>query len=459
MATAEIELTSPPRYSRLRPWLRRPAAMVIIGLVLRLAVLTIGHTYKVNPRDQNFGFGWETGRIAKSIAEGEGFSSPFRGDTGPTAWVAPLYPYLVAGVFKLLGIYSYASAWVLLAINSVFSALTCWTIYWFARATVGERTARWAGWTWALLPYAMYWAIRWVWETSLTAFLLSAAFLLALRLARSKAFVDWAGAGVLWGVIALANPSCLSLLPFCLGWPAWELYSAGRAESISRVPRPSPILARAGNLSRALLPLCIAGIMLLLSITPWLVRNYRAFGQFVFIRSNFGVELRLGNSKDAVGLWMFWFHPSQDLNEYARYAQMGEIAYSRARMHEALDFIRANPGRFAVLCIKRAVYFWAGTPKTAKWAINAEARTWGFIVSSELAIWGLLLVIKHRRPAWVLYAAAIIVYPLPYYLTFPHPRYRHPIEPFMVILGLYLLAQAIPPKPDPAALEETTVAA
>src|SRR6266404_1312221 len=89
----------PPRRA-LRQWLRRPAAMVLIALALRLAVVTVGHTYRVNPRTDHFGFGWETGRIARSIAEGNGFSSAIHGTTGPTAWVAPLYPYVVAGVFR-----------------------------------------------------------------------------------------------------------------------------------------------------------------------------------------------------------------------------------------------------------------------------------------------------------------------------------------------------------------------
>ena len=47
----------------------------------------------------NFGFGWEMGRIAAAIASGRGFSDPLGAATGPTAWEPPLYPYLTAGVF------------------------------------------------------------------------------------------------------------------------------------------------------------------------------------------------------------------------------------------------------------------------------------------------------------------------------------------------------------------------
>src|SRR5262245_63629703 len=97
--------------------------MVLVALALRLAVLTIGGTYKFPEREDHFSFGWETGRIARSIANGEGFSSPFHGHTGPTAWIAPLYPYFLAGLFKLFGVYSNTADWIALTINSVFQAL------------------------------------------------------------------------------------------------------------------------------------------------------------------------------------------------------------------------------------------------------------------------------------------------------------------------------------------------
>src|SRR5438552_5255035 len=91
--------------------------VVMVALVLRIAVLTLAHTYRFPAHDDHFSFGWETGRLARSIALGEGFSSPFHGHTGPSAWIAPLYPYFLAGIFKIFGIYSNASAWVALAVN------------------------------------------------------------------------------------------------------------------------------------------------------------------------------------------------------------------------------------------------------------------------------------------------------------------------------------------------------
>ena len=174
--------------------------IVLIAFLLRLAVITIGHTYRITPRRDHFQYGWEMGRIARSIALGQGFSSPTDLPTGPSAWAPPVYPYILAGVFKLFGIYSNLSAWVILAFNSIFSALTCLTLYRIAEKIYGVAVARATAWTWALFPYAIYWPVRVVWEMSLSAFLLSLALLLTLRMAdappRPRA---WIGFGLLWG--------------------------------------------------------------------------------------------------------------------------------------------------------------------------------------------------------------------------------------------------------------------
>ena len=114
-----------PRKSTRRPLHHSILFIVLIAFLLRLAVITVGHTYRITPRRDHFQFGWEMGRLARSIAEGQGFSSPTDLPTGPSAWAPPLYPYILAGVFKLFGVYSALSAWVILAFNSIFAALTC----------------------------------------------------------------------------------------------------------------------------------------------------------------------------------------------------------------------------------------------------------------------------------------------------------------------------------------------
>src|SRR5262244_345697 len=80
-----------------------PGWIVTVAFILRLVVALIFLDAQLAPGRDHFGFGWETGRIARSVALGEGFSSPFHGPTGPTALMTPVYIYLVAAVFKMFG--------------------------------------------------------------------------------------------------------------------------------------------------------------------------------------------------------------------------------------------------------------------------------------------------------------------------------------------------------------------
>src|SRR5438034_10253746 len=217
-----------------RPWRHSVFFITLTAFLLRLSVISIGHTYRITPRRDHFQYGWEMGRIARSIAGGQGFSSPTDLPTGPSAWAAPVYPYILGGVFKLFGVYSFLSAWVILVFNSIFSALTCLTLCHIGWRMYGISVGRAAAWTWALFPYAIYWPTRVVWETSLTAFLLSLALLLTLRMGdQPPRRSTWVLFGLVWGVIGLTNPAVLSMMPFCLLWllarASWRSQLAGVA--------------------------------------------------------------------------------------------------------------------------------------------------------------------------------------------------------------------------------------
>ncbi len=395
--------------------------LVLIALLLRVSWIIIGHTYKITTTDNNFGFGWEMGRIGAAIASGRGFSDPFGPPTGTTAWEPPLYPYLVAGVFKVFGIYSKASAFVLLAINSVFSALTCIPIFLIGRRTFSEKVAVGAAWTWALLPYVMFWCTKWIWETSLSALLLAVIFWITLTLEDRDSLIPWIEFGLLWGVAALTSTSLLSFLPASGLW-AWY----------HRAKRQKPSLAG----------VVLASVVFFACITPWLARNYQVFGKFIFIRDNFGAELRLGNGKGADGTWMEYLHPTQDLYAMRQYQSMGELPYIAMRKQQAMDYIRSDYARFVGLCVKRFVYFWAGAPRPAQNWWSAQLKNSLFLASSVLMFWALGRALRQRKPGAWLFFWLILSYTAIYYVVFPNPRYRHPIEPEITILAVYLVTEA-----------------
>jgi len=136
---------------------------VLVAFILRLAVIAFLYQEQLDPARDHWRFAYETGRIARSIALGRGFSSPLFGDTGPTAWMTPAYPCLVALVFKVFGVYTKASALFLLSLNALVSALTCVPVFFIALRTFGNRVARWSLWAWALFPYGIYFPSRSIW--------------------------------------------------------------------------------------------------------------------------------------------------------------------------------------------------------------------------------------------------------------------------------------------------------
>jgi len=392
-----------------------------VALVLRLAWIVIGHTYKFKPAPYNFNFGWEMGGIGASIASGQGFGNPFGPTTGPTAWEPPMYPYLTALVFLAFGIYSKASAIVLLSLNSLFSALTCIPIFFIARRIFSSRVAIVSAWAWALLPNVITWCTRWVWETSLSALLLALAVWLALALEELEGFKWWGSFGLLWGAIALNGTSMLAFLPAAGLWAWYRRARCGR---------------------RSLAGVGLASLVFLASISPWLVRNYRTLGRFIFIRDNFAAELRLGNGEGASGTIMDYLDPPHDPYAMRQFLEMGELEYIAMRQQQALDYIRADYSRFARLSLKRLVYFWAGAPKGSEsWGLS-QAKNSLFLASSVLALWGLVRALRLRKPgAWLLFWL-ILLYPLVYYIVYPGARYRQPIEPVMTILAVFLLTES-----------------
>ena len=226
--------------------------------------------------------------------------------------------------------------------------------------------------------------------------------------------------GLLWGISGLSNPSSLSFLPFCGLW-AWHRRRKRGLPSIAGV--------------------VLASLIFFLCLAPWLVRNYRTFDRFVFVRNDFGYELRLGNGPDADGRLMAYLQPNLNNLELATYSRMGELAYEERCKRLALAWIREHPGRFAVISLKRFIYYWNNTVKATNSTALVDFRTAPFLASSILAVWGLGRGLRRKKPGAWLYFWLIVSFPTIYYFFYPGARYRHPIEPELLILIVFLLSE------------------
>jgi 4-amino-4-deoxy-L-arabinose transferase-like glycosyltransferase len=379
--------------------------------------------YGKTPTIANLPYGYELGQVARSIAAGEGFSSPFRTvHTGATALFTPLYPYLVAGIFKLWGIFSDKSHIVIQSLNCAFAALTIIPIYAIGQRTFGRGVAVAASWIWVFLPAALYFPIVLVWDTTLSALLLALIFWATIAIRSERRVLLWAGYGALCVTGVLTNPSILLPLLFLVGWLVLE----ARKKS-----------------SPWVIPVGTAMLVFVVGLVPWSVRNYEVLGKTIVLRSNFGLELWLGNNPEATDAGSPQLNPDNNFVEAEKYKRMGEVAYMAEKQQEALLFMRTHPVRTLSLTYHKFLNTWLAISETS---INSSsngplyikgllALTWFITLTGFL---GALFAYRARLPEAAPFALVLLVFPLVYYLTHSAVlRYRFPMEPILILLCAY----------------------
>lgn len=398
-------------------------SLVVVALAIRLVVMVFLLPEQLEPQRDHWHFGYETGRIARSIVEGRGFSSPLFADTGPTAWLTPVYPYLVAGVFEVFGVYTKTSAIVLLSLNALMSALVCVVVLLIARISFDERVAKWSGWSWAFCPYGIYFPVERIWETWLATLLLCLLFLITLNLENEEKLYKWVVFGLLWGVEALTSPAVLSVLPFLAGWVIYRRHRRGRRWFAVNV---------------------VAAIAFFAVVSPWFVRNYEVFHRFIPFRDGMGLVLRLGTKGNTDYWGPYELGPWHNDREWKEFQQLGELGYMDHKKQQAIEFIRGNPGWYAWTTLRRAVYLWTGY-----WSLNRaylkeeplDPPNISFCTTlTVLALWGLWRAWRANWSDTLPYALLLFSFPLIYYITSPEVYYRRPIDPFFVILAVAAVA-------------------
>ena len=410
-----------------------------VGAALAIRLVIAFLTYRDLPDADKLyeRFGWEMGWIARAIASGHGFSSPYWPWTGPTAMQPPLYPALLATVFHFFGIYSLKSAIVILSIDSLLSALTCIPVYFSAKYALGETGAKIAAGIWAFYPFAIYFSATRVWEYALTGLLFTTSFCIAQRIHRVQSGWAWLGWGALAGVTALSNPSTLAVLPFLLGLALYQAHKAGNK----------------WVLKGALTILATIAVL-----TPWTVRNVRAVGVLCPVRDNFWLEVYDDNGGDP-SLDPSFAHPSSNPAEMRKWLAMGERAFLAEKRTLAIAYLRQHPGFFFQKTLRRIVYYWTGY-----WSFSAEeireqpyepANICQVCGIAFLMIVGIKSLWSRNKDACLPYLAMICVFPLTYYVTHPLMDYRQPISPAIIVLataGILSIRGAKVPSPLPIPL-------
>jgi hypothetical protein len=364
--------------------------------------------------------------------------------------------------FKLFGLYTNTAALFLLICNSVFSAAIAPAVYeiaarCFDAKSIARRSgtffpkfkssptaypvALWSGWLWAVYPAALQYAIHWIWEMSLSTFLFTWIMVLALRLRHTGEPTEattapqttrWLTFGALWGLLMLSNASLLLCLPGMLLWiaaPAIGRHSLNRAQLLTT--------------TRGAILACVT---LCLVMTPWWIRNERTLHAFIPTRSNLGVELYESTleSHDALP-WGTAMPLWAGDPEFRRYVRLGEIQYAKVRGEEAKQRIAANPMQIARWTLDRFLFFWDGTPHPPdKHPAQEYGRELSYSFLSLSGLLGLGLMLRRRVEGAGLIALVFLLAPIPYYLVTVQARFRHPIEPLITVLAVYLFRSTEP---------------
>jgi Dolichyl-phosphate-mannose-protein mannosyltransferase len=363
-------------------------------------------------------FQQETGNIAYSLAQGKGFGSVFRADTGPTAWLAPVYPLLIAGIFKIFVTFTTTAFFAAVFLNILFSSAACVPVFFVAKRVGGLVVASLAAWLWALFPNAVMMPFEWIWDTSLSALLAATILWATLAVAESDRVLNWCGYGLLWGFALMTNPALSTLLPFLLGWLACR----DPGENRLRWKR-----------------VALAATISILCCVPWTIRNYSAFHRFIPLRSNFPFELWLGNND------IFDEHGRNGRKMITRteetrtYAQLGETAYMRQKWQLATSFMSSHPGLELRLAGRKFTSFWTGMDSPFKTFRETDSTlVRGILLSSFLTALGAFvgIVALWRRRSAITFPLAVfpLIFPCLYYITHADLRYRHPIDPALCLL-------------------------
>jgi 4-amino-4-deoxy-L-arabinose transferase-like glycosyltransferase len=402
--------------------------IVFVALAVRLYFLY--SFQKEHPRQavSVIPFLFEVGNIAHSIATGHGFSSPFRVDTGPTAWMTPLFPTLLAGVFRIFGSYTF-HAWLAVVFFNIFCCTSaCVPLFFIGKRIGGIALGAGAAWLWAIFPNAILLPVESMWDASLSALLAITILWATLALDESPRPRNWCAYGLLWGIALMTNATLGALLPFLL---AWLVYRAQQANQ--------QWIAKAA-MSLVIVALCCV---------PWTVRNFSVFHTFVPLRSVMGLQLWLGNNDHTQNIFRGDLHPIYNADEREHYIALGEIDYMQEKKEAAIEYMWNHPAREAQLISRRFVSIWSGgTPYPI--ADFVESASWWFryvvvfnLLGAAGALCGIVILFVRRSIFAFPVAAFPVIYPCAFYLTLALPRYRLPIDPIVMLLLAVSLQQLI----------------
>ena len=358
--------------------------------------------------------GGEYFNMAKSVAAGEGFSHPFDGPTGPTAWQPPVLPlFLAALLWVSNGDVDFVSMVVVLLQVCVLIGTGMLIL-----ALVRQTTTRiWTGVAVAVFLVALlcnFWlCFQYThdgWIVLLSVDLLVAGLCWYTPLERWTSATGW---GLFGGVCAMINPGV------ALAWGVLSLVSAIRNHAWRRFA----------------LAVVIAG----LALAPWTIRNYLVFGRFIPCKSNLFYEMY-----QAHGLQYPANHPyHKNGKERREYERLGEAEFLDLKREQLMQAIDANPWTFVRRVSGRflnATLWYAPFPSGAgggrPWMVWMSRLTHPLTFVAVLFLIGTAYWRRLHELQWAV-IGVYFIYLLPYIGASYYERYGMPLLGVKVILVIW----------------------
>ncbi len=351
-----------------------------------------------------------------------------------TAYRAPLWPAIIAGIVGLLGQHAELPRYFLCLVGSG----TCVLVYVFARDLFGWRVGQLAGMAAAIYP-ELYIYDGWLYTESLYIFLFFAFCYAVYRLQRDRKRANWIWCGVLLGLLSLTRPNGILVLVLFLFWAVVMGW---------RKVLPWRVLAKSA-----------AGITLITAIlvVPWTIRNYNVSHAFIPVATGDGTVL-LGayNTMSVYSPSYSGGYPGSWINPLLSSPAIGrkypdfcvpacEVARDTYFKDEAIQWIRNNLQLMPQLLEMHFFNMWRPATYESDLPVDVfyPLRTSRIVLEMMetfpiavfiLAAFGLALTFRRWRELLFLYlmivltiAQCIIFYGI--------PRFRAPIEPILILLG------------------------
>lgn len=369
--------------------------------------------------------GWYVAR-AISMSQGQGYAV----DGHPTAYWPVGYPAFLSMLFMLF------SPKLLLA-KCANVALSCGTIalaYQIGKRLFSPFVGRILLFLLAIYPNHIAYAGLLTSETLFTFLLFLGCFLHLTKVGPRH----WGIAtitGIIFGMATLVRPQVV-LLPIAL-----EILLAIAQKRRQNIP--------------TLLRLYLG---VTLTITPWILRDYHEIGHLVFISTNGGINLYIGNNPTATGRY-YW---PESIYEDTQGATNEYEFDSKARA-AALDYMREHPWETVRGWPRKLFYMYRADTSGTTWnmmGISSDHPTllrilsWIRVIAQGyymlMMLLALIAIVARRTWLWqnpaACYGLLVTAYFTTIYMTFfGENRYQFQNTPWLIMYAAALIAAAIAP--------------